>query len=62
MCDQRHVRKGKGGLYKVFGQSAAGRYILVVLADKGEGSCRVATARAMTNTEIRLYKKTLGGK
>jgi len=32
-----HVRKGKEGLYKIFGQTAAGRYVLVVLAHKGGG-------------------------
>jgi uncharacterized DUF497 family protein len=62
LCDQRHVRKGKEGLYKVFGQSASGRYILVVLANKSGGVWKVATARLMTDTEKRHYKKAIGGK
>ena len=62
LCDQRHIRRGRAGLYKVFGQSAAGRYILVVLADKGGGDWKIATARLMTDTEKRLYKKAIGGK
>jgi hypothetical protein len=62
LCNQRHVRRGKEGLYKVFGQSASGRYILVVLAHKGGFDWKVATPRLMTDTEKRLYKKAIGGK
>jgi uncharacterized DUF497 family protein len=61
LCDQRHVRR-QGDLYKVFGRSAAGRYILVALANKGESHWKVATARQMTNTEKKLYDRTIGGK
>ena len=60
--EQRHVRRGREDLYKVFGQTVAGRYILVVLANKGEGDWKVATARPMTDTEKRLYKKVIGGR
>ena len=62
LSEQRHVRRGREGLYKVFGQTVAGRYILAVLANKGGGDWKVATARPMTDTEKRLYKKVLGGK
>ena len=63
LCEQRHIRRAMEGLYKVFGQTASGgRYILVVLADKGGGDWKVATARLMTDTEKRLYKKAIGGK
>jgi uncharacterized DUF497 family protein len=62
VSDNRHIRKGKSGLYKVFGQTPGGRYILVVLAHKGGGNWRIATARPMTDTEKRLYKKVTGGK
>lgn len=61
LSKRRHVRRGREGLYKVFGQTAAGRYILVVLAHKGDGDWKVATARPMTDTERRLYKKVVGG-
>jgi uncharacterized DUF497 family protein len=62
LWEQRHVRRGREGLYKVFGQTTSGRYILVVLANKGGGDWKVATARLMTDTEKRLYKKAIGGK
>jgi uncharacterized DUF497 family protein len=62
LSELRHVRRGREGLYKVFGQTVPGRYILVVLAYKGEGDWKVATARPMTDTEKRLYKKEIGGK
>ena len=61
LSEQRHVRRGREGLYKVFGQTAAGRYILAVLASKGGSDWKVATARPMTNTEKQLYKKAIGG-
>jgi len=61
LSEQRHVRRGREDLYKVFGQTAAGRYILVVLTHKGGGDWKVATARLMTDTEKRLYKKVIGG-
>lgn len=34
----KHVRRGREGLFKVFSRSDAGRYLLVVLADKALGS------------------------
>ncbi len=62
LSEHRHVRRGREDLYKVFGQTAAGRYILAVLANKGGGDWKIATARPMTDTEKRLYKKAIGGK
>ncbi len=58
LSERHHVRKGKEGLYKIFGQSYAGRYLLVVLADKQNGDWKVVTAREMTETEKHLYRKT----
>ena len=55
LSDRRHVRRGQEGLYKVFSQTQAGRYVLVVLVNLGVGSWRVATAREMTVSERRLY-------
>jgi len=57
-----HVRKGRDGLYKMFGKTLAGRHILIVLVNKGSGEWKIATARAMTEKEKRLYKKVVGGK
>jgi uncharacterized protein len=62
LSERRHVRRGREGLYKVFGQTMAGRYMLVVLVNLGRGNWRVVTARAMTDSERRLYNKaTTGG-
>ncbi|HLG10727.1 MAG TPA: BrnT family toxin [Dehalococcoidia bacterium] len=57
---RRHVRRGREGLYKVFSQTEAGRYLLVVLADKSEGLWRVVTARQMTTREKALYRRQMG--
>ena len=57
---QRHVRRGREGLYKVFSQTEAGRYLLVVLAELGGGALRVVTARDMTQRERRLYQRVIG--
>ena len=45
---RRHVRQGREVLYKVFGHTDSGRFLLVVLADRGAGLWRVPTARSMT--------------
>lgn len=62
LSDKRHVRKGKEGLYKLFSQTDAGRYVLVVLLNLGDGNWKVVTAREMTDSERQLYKKSIGGK
>jgi len=62
LSDKRHVRKGREGLYKVFSQTTAGRYILVVLVNLGSGSWKVVTAREMGESERQLYKKSIGGR
>ncbi len=61
LSDKRHVRKSREGLYKIFGQTTAGRFILVVLVNLGENRWKVATARAMSDSEKQLYKKSVGG-
>jgi uncharacterized DUF497 family protein len=60
--DNYHVRKGRDGLYKVFGKTMAGRHLLVVLVNKDLGDWKIVTARDMTENEKRLYKKAVGGK
>lgn len=37
LSERRHVRRSREGLYKLFSQTAAGRYILVVLVNLGRG-------------------------
>jgi uncharacterized DUF497 family protein len=62
LSEAHHVRRSKEGLYKLFSQTNAGRYILVVLANLGRGVWKVVTAREMTDSEKRLYSKSLGGR
>ena len=62
LSDRRHIRRSREGLYKVFSQTTAGRYILVVLVNLGKGNWRIVTAREMTDSERRLYSKAIGGK
>ena len=57
---QRHVRRGRTGLYKVFSQTEAGRHLLVVLVDGSSGVWKVVTAREMTAQERRLYRRATG--
>jgi hypothetical protein len=45
LSEKRHVRRSREGLYKLFSQTAAGRYVLIVLANLGRGSWKVVTAR-----------------
>jgi uncharacterized DUF497 family protein len=57
ISNKNHVRKTRDGLYKVFGQTDSGRYILAVLVNHGSGHWKVATARDMTTNEKQQYKK-----
>ena len=62
LSEKRHVRRSREGLYKLFSQTAAVRYILVVLVNLGRGCWKIVTAREMTDSERRLYSKATGGK
>lgn len=62
LSETSHVRRSREGLYKLFGQTAAGRYILVVLVNLGRGIWKVVTAREMTDGEKRQYTKAMGGR
>lgn len=62
LSERRHVRRSKEGLYKLFSQTSAGRYVLVVLVDQGRGCWKVVTAREMTDGERRLYNRATGGR
>jgi len=57
-----HVRRSRNGLYKLFAQTEAGRYLLVVLVHASGGLWRVATARDMTAAEKGLYLRATGRK
>ncbi len=62
LSEKRHVRRSREGLYKLFSQTAAGRYVLVVLVNLGRGVWKVVTAREMRDSEKRLYNKVAGGR
>jgi len=57
LSEKRHVRRTREALYKLFGRTEAGRYVLVVLANMGRGNWKIVTAREMTGNERRLYDK-----
>ncbi len=61
LSDKKHVRKGKEEIYKVFSRTLAGRYVLVVIINQGNGTWKVITAREMTDSERQLYRKAIGG-
>ncbi len=51
----RYVARGRGGTELVFGTTAAGRHLLVVLSDAADGRSYVVTARDMTGAERRAF-------
>jgi uncharacterized DUF497 family protein len=55
-CYGPHVgRRGRDGVSLLYGRSAAGRYLVVVLAPRGRGVWVVVTARDMTPSERRGF-------
>ena len=48
---------GRNSTTLLFGQTHAGRYLLVVLARTGDDRWHAVTARTMTDPERRIYKK-----
>jgi hypothetical protein len=52
-----YTMPGRDGTTLLFGQTHAGRYLLVVLARSGDGRWYVLTARSMTDSERRIFKK-----
>lgn len=51
------IRKADRGKYIAYGQTYAGRYLMVVFARKDQGRLRVVTSRDMTSTEKRNLRK-----
>lgn len=54
------VLRGRDDSYAVYGQTDAGRYLVVFLYPRGEGVFSLATARDMTQTERRRYRAYRG--
>lgn len=57
---RHHDRRGPGQVYRLFGQTEAGRYLLVVVASRGQGVWKVVTARDMVASEPGLYLRHRG--
>ncbi len=51
------VQRGKDGLYYFFGRTDAGRFLFVVARLKAAGLLRPITARDMTSTERKRFRK-----
>jgi uncharacterized DUF497 family protein len=54
------VLRGRDESYAVFGQTEAGRYLVVLLYPRGSGVYGLATARDMTDAERRRYSQMRG--
>jgi uncharacterized protein len=54
------VLRGRGGTTTLYGQTEAGRYLLVVLAGRGAEVYYPVTAREMTDSERRNYRQKKG--
>ncbi|MDX6291917.1 MAG: uncharacterized protein QOH50_992 [Kribbellaceae bacterium] len=53
----RWIATGRAGSTLVYGTSAAGRYLLVVLAEALDGRQPVVTAREMTDSVRRMFRR-----
>lgn len=53
------LRNREGG-YAVYGQTAAGRYLVAFLYPRGRGVYSMATARPMDDAERRRYQESRG--
>jgi uncharacterized protein len=51
---------GRDKSYAVYGQTDAGRYLIVFLFPRGQGVFRLATAREMDERERRRYQRDKG--
>jgi uncharacterized DUF497 family protein len=57
---RRHLReRGRRGRLYILGQTAAGRYLFIVLARRRSGHYRVITAREMTPQERKRYRRRI---
>jgi hypothetical protein len=52
-----YTMTGRGGTTLLFGQTDAGRFLLVVLSQASDDRWYVVTARTMTVSERHIYKK-----
>ena len=55
--DDPFITKVGQGKYLAYGQADGGRYLLIVFATKSEQRIRVVTARDMTNSEKKRFRR-----
>lgn len=55
------VIRGRDGSQAVYGQTEAGRYVIVFLYPRGQGVYSLATARDMQEAERRRYERSTRG-
>lgn len=58
VCSGRHIARKAKDRYLLYGKTEAGRYILIVLEKTGD-SFRPITARDMSESEKKIYKKKM---
>ena len=51
------VRRSQQNRFLIYGQSMSGRYLFVVVEEESKGDFVPVTARDMSNSEKRAYKK-----
>ena len=57
---RHHARRVRGeNRYQVIGQTAEGRYLLIILDHEGHGVSYVVTAREMDSDERRQYHRAI---
>lgn len=52
-----YVLKARGNRYYALGQAQSGRYLTIIFEYLGNNTAKVITARAMSESERKLYKK-----
>jgi hypothetical protein len=55
LSSPRYIRRSRSGLYKLYGQTENGRYLLTVLVNLGDGHWKIVTCRDMNDAERHLY-------
>ncbi|MGA3322892.1 MAG: BrnT family toxin [Terriglobia bacterium] len=50
-------KRGRGGIYEAWGQTASGRYLLVIFRYLGHNRAWPITARDMDENEKRFFRK-----
>lgn len=54
--DRALLLRGRDGAYRLLGRTRAGRYLTVMLEERGVGVWAIRTARGMTGREWRRYQ------